>query len=247
MRKLFGIAAAFFVSSFSHAATSTVFNSCTGCMDYVETGGGGGTPYVAPSISLGTSPGGKAVELGTTLTNVALSGFTVEGSSPITSVIFKRNGSAIFSVPSPHPGGGTETYTDTATISNTATYAATVSDGQTTQNSNSVTFTFVYPFYYGVGAQGLTGAQVQALTDLVQVTQNTTVSTSPTNQVYYFAYPQSYGSLTSIKDQNGFNVTGGYTQRTATLTMMDSTNQPYYIYEFNTLTTQTNFSNTYNF
>lgn len=237
----------FILPALSFAANSTVFNYCTGCIDYVGMGGGGGTTYVAPTISLGTSPSAKAVELGTTLTNVALSGFTVEGSSPILSVIFKRNGTAIYSVPSPHSGGGTEMYTDTATVNATATYTATVSDGQTTQTSNSVTFTFVYPFYYGVGAQALTGAQVQALTDLVQVKQNTTVTTSPTNQVYYFAYPQSYGALTSIKDQNGFNVTAGYTQRSVTLTMMDSTSQPYYIYEFNNLTTQTNFANTYNF
>ena|ERR1700744_2346563 len=226
----------------------TVFNPFTGKPDYINIGGGGGGGgYTAPSITLGSSPSGQAKELGTTLTNVTLSALTVQGSSSIINVTFLRNASPIYVVPSPHSGGGTETYTDTATVTNTATYTATVSDGNRTVTSNSITFNFVYPFYYGVGAQGLTGAQVQALTKLVQVKQNTTVTTSPNVQVYYFAYPQAYGSLVSIKDQNGFNVTAGYTQRSVTLTMLDSTNQPYYIYEFNTLTSQTNFSISYNF
>lgn len=206
-----------------------------------------GPVYAGPAVSLGTSPSAEILELGASLTNVALSAFTVENSSPITTLAFKKGGTTFYNYPSPSPTGGSQSYTDMATLTATTIYTATVGDGSTTNTSNSVTFTFVYPFYYGVGAQALTGAQVQSLTKVLQVKQNTTVITSPSNQVYYFAYPQSYGSLTSIKDQNGFNVTSGYTQRSVTLTMLDSSSQPYYIYEFNTLTTQTNFSNTYNF
>jgi hypothetical protein len=247
MKSLLRILALLFIPIFGICVT-TMFNYCTGCIDYVgSSGGGGGGGYVAPAVTLAASPSAETLELGTTLSTVTLSAFTVENSSPITSVVFLRNGSSIFSVPSPHSSGGTEVYADTSGVTATAVYTAKVSDGITTTTSNSVTFTFVYPFYYGVGAQALTGAQVQALTDLVQVKQNTTVTTSPTNQVYYFAYPQAYGSLSSIKDQNGFNVTAGYTQRSASLTMMDSTSQPYYIYEFNNLTTQVNFGNTYSF
>lgn len=240
----------FLMGSSAHAyQLTTVFNPFTGKPDYINisSGGGGGGGYTAPTISLGTSPSAETLELGTSLSNVTLSALTVEKSSPIVSVVFYNNGTAFYSVPSPPSSGGTSTYTDTTTLTNTTTYTAKVSDSITTVTSSGVTFTFVYPFYYGVGAQALTGSQVQALTDLPQVKQNTTVTTSPNNQVYYFAYPQAYGLLTSIKDQNGFNVTAGYTQRTATLTMMDSSNQPYYIYEFNNLTTQTNFANTYNF
>lgn len=203
--------------------------------------------YQAPGIAFGASPNGGVYELGTTLSSIALSAFTVENSSPITTLDFKRNGSSIFSYPSPSPTGGSQNYTDTSGLTNTATYNATVGDGTGTTTSNSVTFTYVYPFYYGVGAQSLTGTQVQALTKLVQIPANTQTTTSPSSQVYYFAYPQSAGSLISILDQNGFETINGYTKRSVTLTMLDSSSQPYFIYEFNTLTTQTNFKNTYKF
>ena len=204
-------------------------------------------PYSSPQVSLGSSPSGEVLELGSTLTNIVLSAFTVEKSSPITTLAFKKGGTVFYNYPNPTATGGTQNYTDTATLTATTIYTATVGDGSTTSTSNSITFSFVYPFYYGVGTQALSGSSVQALTKLLQVQQNTSTTTSPTNQVYYFAYPQAYGSLTSIIDQNGFNTTSGYTQRSVTLTMLDSTNQPYYIYEFNTLTTQTNFKNNYNF
>lgn len=204
-------------------------------------------PYISPTVSLGTSPSGQTLELGNNISNISVSAFTVEHSSPITSLALKKNGTSFYLFPSPTPTGGNQSYIDTATLTTTTIYTATVGDGTSTNTSNSVTFSFVYPFYYGVGAQALSGSSVQGLTKLLQTQQNTATTTSPTNQVYYFAYPQAYGSLSSIIDQNGFNVTAGYTQRSATLTMLDSTNQPYYIYEFNTLTTQTNFKNTYNF
>lgn len=212
-----------------------------------DCGSGGGSSYVAPSITLGSSPSAEYLELGTTLTNIALSAFTVKNSSPILNVTFYRGATQIYSVSSPHSSGGTETYTDTGTISGTTAYTATVSDALNTVTSNSIAFTFLYPFYYGVGAQALTGVQVQSLTKILQPAQNTEVFTSPTEQVYYYAYPQAYGVLANIKDQNGFNVTAGYTRRSVTLTMLDSTSQPYYIYEFNTVTTQTSFGVFYNF
>lgn len=203
--------------------------------------------YQAPGVTLASSPSATYEELGSTLTNVALTAFTVKTSSNITSVVFKRNGTAIKNIVSPTSGGGSELYTDTNSVTATAAYTAVVGDGTGSTTSNTITFTFVYPFYYGVGAQSLTGAQVQALTKLVQGQSNTTTVTSPTSQVYYFAYPQSYGVLSSITDQNGFSTLAGYTRRSVSLTMLDSTTQSYYIYEFNTPTTQTSFSNTYTF
>ena len=209
---------------------------------------GSGTPsYTAPAITLATVPSGGYEENGSTVVNVALGAFTVENSSPIWTLVFKRNGSTINTVTSPPQTGGTSSYVDTSSVTANATYTAVVGDSTTLVTSNSITFTFVYPTYYGVGAQALTGAQVQALTKLVQPKTNTTTTTSPSNQVYYFAYPTIYGSLISILDTNGFQTLAGYTQRTATLTMLDGSSQGYYIYEFNTPTTQTNFNNTYKF
>ena len=70
--------------------------------------------------------------------------------------------------------------------------------------------------------------------------------------MYYFAYPASYGQLVSILDANGFEIKNDFTIRTVTFTLNGSyfvnpTNVTYYIYEFNNLTTQTNFNITFKF
>src|ERR1700761_5697620 len=199
--------------------------------------------YSGPGISLTSSPSPEVVEDGTTISSVLLSAFTTEVSSPITVVTFYRNGTLINTVGSPPSSGGTSTYTD-GSITATAAYTAKVTDNVSTTTSNTESITYVYPFFYGVGAQALTMSQIASLTKLVQTKQDITTTTSPTNQVYYFAYPQSYGSLTSIIDQNGFNTTSGYTQHSYTYAANDGSNQAYYAYEFNTPTTQTNFKKT---
>jgi hypothetical protein len=207
-------------------------------------GGGGGT--TGPTVSMTANPAGAVEELGSTITYSTFTAVTVNGTNPITTFFIKKNGITVFTDPTPNPNGGTEVFVDSNIIA-TASYIATVGDGSLTGNSNTITYTFVYPFYYGVGAQALSFASVQGLTKLIQVKQNTTTTTSPTNQVYYFAYPQAYGSLISILDQNGFETIGGYTQRSGTMTLLDGSTQNYYVYEFNSLTTQVNFRNTYKF
>ncbi len=106
-------------------------------------------------------------------------------------------------------------------------------------------------FYYGVGAQALDVAGIQALTKFWEPRGSKTLLFSPINQVYYFAYPQSYGDLVSIRDTNGFNITTDWTKtvRTFTLSLPNYAGgtSPYNVYEFKNLTTQTNFDITFNF
>lgn len=203
--------------------------------------------YVAPAVTLAASPTGTTKEYGDPINSILFTATTVKKSNPITAVEFYRGSTLRNTVASPNPNGGAETFTETLQVSSTLTYYAKVGDGTSTTTSSGITYTFVYPFYYGVGAQGLTCAQVQALTKSVKTKSNTTVVTSPVSQVYYFAYPASYGNLTSILDTNLFETISDYTKRTVSCTMLDSTTQTYYIYEFGNLTTQTNFSNQYKF
>jgi hypothetical protein len=106
-------------------------------------------------------------------------------------------------------------------------------------------------FYYGVGAQALNVAGIQALTKFWEPRGSKTLLFSPNNQVFYFAYPESYGNLVSIRDTNGFNITSDWTKtvRTFTLSLPNYAGgtSPYNVYEFKNLTTQTNFDITFNF
>lgn len=103
------------------------------------------------------------------------------------------------------------------------------------------------PYYYGVGIQGLTVAQIQALTKQVVNKSNKDYVFNPTNEVYYFAYPKSYGLLTSILDTNNFETIADWTVTTKSFTNnspdYEGTTMDYYVYEFNNPTTQTNFTN----
>lgn len=203
--------------------------------------------YVAPSITLAGTPGTSVREFGNPITSQALSATTVRRSNPITAVAFYRGATLIDYDDSPAASGGVETYTDTDSVGVTSSWSARAADGTATTTSNSLTVTFVYPFYWGVGAQSLTAAQVALLTKSVTVQGDKAVTTSPTNEVYYFAYPKSYGLLDSILDENSFETIGDYTIRDEPITGLSGSPVDYYIYEFNNLTTQVNFTNTYKF
>ena len=107
------------------------------------------------------------------------------------------------------------------------------------------------PFYYGVGDPSLSVSAIQQLTKQVVGKSDKTYTFNPSTQVMYFAYPASYGDLTSILDPNNFEIIGDFTKRQETFT----TNSPYYegdsvlynVYEFNNLTTQSNFNVTFKF
>lgn len=103
--------------------------------------------------------------------------------------------------------------------------------------TNSKSFVFVYPYYYGIGVAGLIPAQVAALTkNIVIENANKNVNYAITSaQVYYFAYPASYGVLSSILDENGFEVIADWTLTVANITGLDTNAISYNIYEFNNL------------
>ena len=202
------------------------------------------TLYTAPSVSLSTTPTHGTKEYGNNVASVLLTATTVKNTNDITSVVFKRGAVTIHTVASPISGGGVETYNETNVVSTSTTFSVVIGDGTDTDTA-SRSFTYVYPYYYGVGAQGLSAAQVALLTKLVASKSNKTTTTSPSSEVYYFAYPSSYGSLTSILDTNGFETLSDYTKRTENITGLDASSQEYFIYEFNNLTTQTDFNNTY--
>jgi len=82
---------------------------------------------------------------------------------------------------------------------------------------------------------------------LVKTPSNTTTVTSPSSQVFYLAYPNTSAALTSILDSNGFETISDYTLRTVSITGLDGSSQTYKVYEYNNLTTQTNFTNQFKF
>lgn len=82
--------------------------------------------------------------------------------------------------------------------------------------TNGTTINGVYPFIYGMSATDYTssGDIYSALTKLIQGKQNTSVNYNAADQYVYFAYPASYGNLTSVVDWNSFDITSNFTKFT---------------------------------
>jgi len=199
--------------------------------------------YAGPLVSLTASGSGTVREKGASVASTLLTAAVTRRSDPIAAVRFYLSPSTLLDTQvagGAIPSGGNSTYTYSTPFSDNVSFYAQADDtgatgGPTTATSNTVTFTFVYPYYFGSGAAALTPAAVAALTKDIRVsTSNLNRTFTPNgSQVLYFAYPASYGGLTSILDQNGFETIGDWTLRTQNITGLDATAQSYRIYEYN--------------
>ena len=142
-------------------------------------------------------------------------------------------------------GANDLSYNYTTSFNTNKTFTITGSDGTTTA-TKTTTVSFVYPYYYGVGAAGLSGAQIAALTkSIIASTATLTETFSPTAQVMYFAYPAAYADLTSILDPNGFETIADWTKSTKAIVGLDTTSQNYTCYEFKNVVTVSGYNYTF--
>lgn len=198
--------------------------------------------YQSPAISLSASGSGTIREKGTVVSSTTLTATITKKSNPIAQVRFYLSPSTLLDTQSSGgaiPGGGSSTYSYTTPFSDNITFRAEVDDtsgpeGGPSTVSATVSFPFVYPYYYGVGAAGL-GAGVSGLTkDVITSNANLTRNFSPSgSQKMYLAYPASYGPLTSIFDVNNFDTIPDWTRTTVNITGLDGNPVSYYVYEFN--------------
>lgn len=93
------------------------------------------------------------------------------------------------------------------------------------------TYTFVYPYFYGVISNGdtINSTTILNFEKSIRVQGSHSHEYTTTNQCPVIAYPKSYGELKSIKDPNNF--TQGWTLSTVTVNN-DTTikNVEYYVY-----------------
>lgn len=203
-------------------------------------------PYMSPSISLSTNPNGSVREYGNNIGSIVLNANVTKKSNDIVKIEYYKNGSLIHINGMPSSESSTDSYTDSTGINNTTTYIAKVYDDKSS-NSSSITHTYVYPYYYGVGLSNLIPTQIKLLTKNIKTKSNTTITTSPNDEVYYFACPKSYGLLSDILDQNGFSIIGDYMIRTEDFICLDGTTQQYYVYEFAYVVNSTDFTISYKY
>lgn len=117
-------------------------------------------------------------------------------------------------------------YTYNKTISDTKTFTLSVTDSKNNVRSSSITFTFVYPFYYGTFTNSLTETDIKNEVKLVELKNNKTLTLTYNDMKVFYAYPKAYGELKSIKDGNGFEYLNDFNKEE-----MNINSIPYYVYK----------------
>lgn len=162
--------------------------------------------------SFSASP--NLVEVGVTADVTFSWDFTNTDFHPITSQSIVVDGAAAATV-----AVGTKSYKKTGLAG--ATTATNKSASITINGSlkKSVNITYHYPSYIGLVADGttITEAVVKGLTKSIEWGKSKTKALNQSNQKIVYAYPASYGDLTSIKDGNGFQGFAGYAKQTLTV------------------------------
>ena len=171
-------------------------------------------PYVPPKVNASiTKPrNGEILEAGevVTVSEVQISAY--KGSKKITKIeLFQKGAEApVFT----QAEGVEEGVTIEVPIANVVSsegslsFTAVVTDETgNTVSADTGSFTFVYPYYYGAINADAENPDIQSLSKLVQLKQDTKITFSFVNQCAIFCYPASYGDLSDILDPNGFNIT----------------------------------------
>lgn len=112
------------------------------------------------------------------------------------------------------------------TISDTKTFTLSVADSKNNIRSSSITFSFVYPFYYGTFTNSLTEETIKNKVKLVELKNNKTLTLTYNDMKVFYAYPKAYGELKSIKDGNGFEYLNDFNKEE-----MNINSIPYYVYK----------------
>ncbi len=113
-------------------------------------------------------------------------------------------------------------------------------DGFDSTQGQVVTDTLNY--YYGsLALADINSSNITNLSYIPSDRQsNLNLNFNPILQRYVYAYPQSYGTLNMIRDQNGFDVTSSFLITTIAIIGVQ-----YFVYYSDANTTQTNFKNSF--
>lgn len=178
--------------------------------------------YYPPTISLTSTPTGKVIEIGETIT-VNLSAAAAKKSENITKIAFYKGADVLEEISDDVASGGTFTHNGEE-ISTTTTFKATVTDGKKVAESK-VTYSFVHPYYWGV-VDSTADIDVTSLTKLVEEKGKKTLTYKANNQYCVFAYDAAYADLTSILDPSSFENLSSFEKKTI---MVGETNYKVYV------------------
>lgn len=195
-------------------------------------------PYVKQTVTnVKGSPNGGTYEKGNTQYITQVTCTVTKKSKPITKIELLK-GSEVLAVKEGDEvkNGGNFTFSginvEVPSTSVVLTVKATDENGSVV-SANTSGFTFVYPYYIGVCAEGaeINEALVEGLaTKKVETKGEKSHKFTTDYQCFVFAYPKAHGVLKSVLDPNNFEILGSFTRHEVNITGLDGTAQAYYVY-----------------
>ena len=207
------------------------------------------------TASIVCSPNRNTFEIGESATIVRVTVNVTKTTNNIASVALYANNTLVENRTVGVADGGTINFELNRQVTNTVPasyYQVKVADSaQYGVDINLPAINFYYPIYYGVVNESvtinnITEAQIEAMTKSVGAKGNKTFKYSTNNQRMVFAYPSTYGTLSSILDANGFEQIKAFERVTLRIVNQAGTSINYYVY-MNNANTNTNFNMTYKF
>lgn len=175
--------------------------------------------------------GGGTFKSGTTQT-ITVRWNTTEAGDTITPTTVSLNNGTL------DPSVTSKVFND---VSTNTTYTVKVSNSYE-EVSGSTTARFVNPNYFGVvsATEEVTSDIILGFSELIRGSKSYTGTTSLNNQRTVYAYPKSFGALTSIKDANNFDYINSYTR-----SELEINGETYYVYVLTSPTSITTFKQIY--
>lgn len=143
-----------------------------------------------------------------TATLANLSNVTVD----LDEIQFKVDGTLVNTQPFAE-GQNTYSYQYSVTISSNTTFSVSVKYDNTLTVSKSTSITFVNPSYYGFSnSLNPSEADIKSMASILKANKGYTwKNITMLDSRFCYAYPKTFGNLTSIKDKNNFEYINSYT------------------------------------
>ena len=172
--------------------------------------------YVNPSATVSYSQPNTVLKKGQTFDlTITVSGIN-KGTSDVAELILIQDGTVLETIPYV-TGTNSYEFSPITGINTNCSFQIKVADTQGKQYSTTKSYSFVDPYYIGATDDIPTADTVVTLTEIVEAKSNKTKKVNAADQYVVYAYPASYGSLSSIIDGNGFENLTDYTKISLTI------------------------------
>lgn len=187
---------------------------------------------IKPLVQLSLNPSQELYNIGESINSVIINYNVTIGNEEIEKVeVYKNN--ILISTITTGIVNGNNSYIDANVINSDTEYKVIVYDKYNNITSNAKKYNFVNNIFFGViGNVTVNEALIKSLTSSKTLKGSLIETFVTDNQKIVFAYPQTYGNLSSIIDSDNLDMVEGFTKSSIELTL-NSTQVPYNVYVSN--------------